>query len=96
MKVWGVKNKTMEYYKVIKSRQDYKGVRYFKLDWTAEKVVQVVVNQGHPKKGRANVFGVGLIARISFLCNYLSIGYVEKCSKKEYDNKFSDVLKMLK
>ena len=86
----------MEYYKIKKERQGYKGVRYFKLDWTAEKVVQVVVNQGEAKKGRANLFGIGLIAKITFLCNYLSIGYVEVCSKREYDKRFLDIVKMMK
>lgn len=86
----------MIYYKVVKARQDYKGIRYFKFDPMAEKVIQVVVNQGEQKKGRANLFGVGLISRITFLCNYLSLGYVETVTKKEYDKKFSEVFTMLK
>lgn len=84
------------FYKVVKERQEYKGVRYFRFDGISEKVVQVTVNSGEQKKGRPAMFGVGLIARMSFLTNYLAMGYVEKCSKKEYETKFDFVVSMLK
>ena len=86
----------MTYDKIVKKRQDYKGVRYFKFDPMAEKVVQVTVNQGEAKKGRANLFGIGLIARLTFYCNYLTLVYVEECSKIEYDKRFEEIVKMLK
>ena len=86
----------LTYYKVVKERQDYKGVRYFKFDPMAEKVVQVTVNQGEIKKVRANLFGVGLISRITFLCNYLTLGYLEQCNKAEYEKNFSQIVKYLK
>jgi len=86
----------MTYYKVVKERQDYKGVRYFKFDPMAEKVIQITVNQGEQKKGRANLFGIGMISRITFFCNYLTMGYVMECTKKEYETKFTDIVKMLK
>jgi len=84
------------YYRVIKERRDYKGDRYFKFNPMSDKVVQVCVNHGEDKRGRTNSFGICLIHRMTLLANYLSIGYVESCTKAEYDKNFNKVLKMLK
>lgn len=91
----GHKSDNTQYYRVVKKRHEYIGIRYFKFNPIYEKVVQVVVNQGEKRKGKTNLFGVGLICRTTFLCNYLSMGYVENCSQKEYETKFNDVVKML-
>lgn len=84
------------YYKITKEHKQYKGVRYFKYHAHAERVVQVCVNPGEEKKGRNATFGVYLIHRLTFLCNYLSIGYALRCTKAEYDKNFKQVVKMLK
>jgi len=86
----------ISYFKVVKNRTEYKGVRYFEFDPQSEKVVQVVVNTGETKKGKTNLVGISYISRITFIANYLSMGYVEKCPKKVYRHNFDIVVKMLK
>lgn len=84
------------YYVVKKSKREYKGYRYFYFNSDSEKVIQVTINCGEQKKGRPAMFGVGMIHRLSFLTNYLSMGYVEKCSKKMYDKHFDMVVGWLR
>lgn len=85
-----------EYYRVIKDRQDYKGEKYFRFNPASEKVVQICFNMGDIKKGRTNSFGVYMIHRLTFLSNYYAYRYVESISKKLFDSKFQEIIKMLK
>jgi hypothetical protein len=86
---------TAEYFRVCAERRDYKGDRYFKVDWQSDKVVQVCIHHGEIKAGRTNSFGVTLIHRLTFTSNYLAYRYVKHCSKEEYEKKFNEVVKML-
>lgn len=84
-----------EYFKIIKERQDYLGVRFFRVQYGAEYVTQICVDCGDVKKGKANTFGVYLITSNTFFSNYAG-RYVEPCSKKEYDNQFIKMVSILK
>ena len=84
------------YFKIKKEKQEYHGVRYFKHIDYCDKVVQVCIFNGDVKKGKSNTFGVYLIARLTFLTNYLAMGYAVICTKREYDKNFDKAFKMLK
>jgi hypothetical protein len=84
-----------QYYKILKDKSDYKGVRYFRFNHLGDYVYQVVVNPGYDKKGRNSCFGIYFIHRTTFLSNYFTY-YVEPCTKKEYEKNFDKVVKMLK
>jgi len=86
---------TFEYFKIIKDRQDYLGVRFFKVQYGSEFVTQVCVDCGDVKKGKANTFGVYLITSNTFFSNYAG-RYVEKCSAKKYNEMFDRMVKILK
>ena len=85
-----------EYYKIVKIRKEYLGVRYFSYNRQQEKVVQVCYATGDVKKGKSNSLGVYLIHKVTFVTNYLSMGYVEKCTKAEYEKMFTKVIETLK
>lgn len=88
---------TYLYYRIADARNEYLGVRYFKVvQERMDSVIQVVVNPGQERKGRGHTFGVYLISRITFFSNYLSMNYAVPCTKKEYDKSFEAVLKYLK
>lgn len=85
----------IEYYKIIKPRYEYLGIRYFKVDLRSESVIQIVELPGEPKKGRANALGIYLIARNTFISNYYSVGYAERCTKDQYNKAFQRTIKIL-
>lgn len=78
-----------QYFKVKADRVEYLGERYFKFDVQSEKVVQVCMSVGDVKKGKSNTFGTYLIHRMTFLTNYMAMGYVEAITKKQYDKMFN-------
>lgn len=85
-----------QYFKIVKTRHDYLGERYFRYNHLADSVVQVCCFPGDAKKGKSNTFGVYIIHRITFLTNYLAQSYAEPCTKAEYNKQFDKVVKMLK
>jgi len=89
-------SKNDQYYKMDKKRQEWLGVRYFRFNPNCDKVIQVCVGVGETKRGKSNTFGIYLIERLTFFTNYLAMGYAVPCTKKEYDNYFDKVLKLLK
>lgn len=88
--------KNWQYYKVRKERNAYLGVRYFKFNYNEDKCVQVCLFTGDVKKGKSNTFGVYLISKLTLFSNYLATNYIEACTKKQYDDAFNKVVKMLK
>lgn len=81
---------------VVDTRQEYLGVRYFRFHPRADHTIQVVIHEGEVKKGRTNAFGVYLISRITFLTNYMAMGYVTPCTKAKYDQAFEKTVNLLK
>jgi len=82
--------------KVRKERQEYFGNRYFRYSYDSQTVVQVCVSVGETvKKGKANNIGIYVIHKMTLFGNYLAMNYTEPCSKKEYETKFNEVVKML-
>lgn len=49
---------------------DYRGNRYFKVDWINQKCTQIVIDSGEKKKGRPHLLGVYYISLTSFLGTY--------------------------
>lgn len=83
--------------KVRKERQGYLGNRYFRFSYDSQTVVQVCLNVGETvKRGKANNVGVYVIHKMTLFSNYLAMDYTEPCSKKEYESKFNEVVKMLR
>lgn len=85
-----------QYYKVKKERLEYLGERFFRFNHSSEKVVQVCLTCGDVKKGKSNTFGIYLIHKMTLFSNYLAPNYIEPCTKKQFDNQFDKVVKMLK
>ena len=85
-----------QYYKTKKERFDYLGNRYFRVDFDSDVCLQVCLSCGDVKKGKANNFGVYLIGKLTFFTNYLAQSYVLPCTKREFDNQFNKMVKMLK
>jgi hypothetical protein len=84
-----------QYYKIKKDKQEYKGERYFRLDFDRPKVCQVCVNAGEVKRGRGASIGITMIDSISFMANYM-VYYLEPTSKKTFDQKFDMIVRILK
>jgi len=84
-----------QFYKTIPSRHEYIGERYFRFNNNSEKVVQVCTFTGDVKKGKSNTFGVYLIHKMTFLCNYLAVGYCEQITEAQYKKQFKKVIKNL-
>ena len=85
-----------QFFKVKPERHQYLGDRYFRFNHNAEKAVQICVTAGDVKKGKSHTFGIYLIHKITLFSNYLTCGYLEPCSKKEYEAQFKKVVKLLK
>ena len=84
------------YYKICSDRIQYKGERYFRFNYNHDTVIQVCVNPGNElKRGRANTICVYVVNKMTLLSNYLSMNYVEICTKKEYEKQFNHVVKLL-
>jgi len=84
-----------QYFKVIDSRQDYLGERYFRFNIHSEKIVQICKGVGEIKKGKSNTFGIYLVHRMTFMANYLSMGYLEPITKARYNKEFKQTILML-
>ena len=74
------------YFKIKKSRVEYKGERYFKVDYDRPKVCQVCVSGGEPGRGRASSPGITMIDSTGFFSNYMGF-YVEATTKALFDRK---------
>lgn len=91
-----MKNSNVSYFRITEKHKQYKGECFFKFDIHSEDVLVVrFIKSTEQGKGRANSIGVYLIARLTFLSNYLTMNYVEPSSKKEFDKKFTTILKLL-
>lgn len=84
------------YYKVRKERHDYLGERYFRYNNDSETCVQVCIFSGDVKKGKSNTFGIYVIHKMTLFANYLAPGYVEPCTKREFDKHFNKCVEILK
>lgn len=91
-----VKSKTKyQYFKITKEREQYKGQRYFRMNFDDEYVTQVCLLTGEPKRGIGASIGMYLITKLTFFSNYLNF-YVEPTTKAQWDNavkKVNDILK---
>lgn len=85
-----------QFYQIVKDRRDFKGERYFRFNPLTNSVVQICINQGEDKKGRAHVFGVYTIHRLTFLSNYFNMGYCEQIPRAEFNNQFKKIVNQLK
>lgn len=83
------------YFKIQKNHENYKGIRFFRVDPNQTYVTQVCVNSGYPKKGRGHNRGIYEIAHTTFYCNYISPNYVSLCSKDEFDQALLTTIKLL-
>jgi len=83
------------YWKIVQSRNEYLGIRYFKVDMNSEAVIQICVSVGETKKGRGHTFGIYVIDRMTFFSNYLGMGYAEPCDAKEYKKEFKRIVTYL-
>lgn len=86
----------VEYYKVKPERTEWLGVRFFKVDWDSIKAIQVCVGTGDVKRGKANAVGIYTIDKVTFCTNYLGMGYVTPCTKREFEKKFDLIVSALK
>ena len=85
-----------QFYKVCDNRVEYLGERCFRFNPHVEHVIQVCTNVGkETKRGRSSTLGVYLIHRVTFLTNYMSMGYITPITKKEYQKQFAKVVSML-
>lgn len=84
-----------QYYRVQKSRREYKGERYFRYHPNHEQVTQVCVYPGEVKKGRGNLTGVYLMDRGGFVMNWMAPPYLEPITKSTYDKNFNKVISFL-
>lgn len=83
------------YFKIRKERFEYLGNRYFRIDYNSDTALQICLSCGDVKKGKANNFGVYLISKMTLFSNYLAQNYCEPITKKEFDNKYKLMIKML-
>lgn len=89
-------NDGVQYLKVKKDKQAYLGVKYFKFNFSEERVIQVCCHPGElVRRGRTNAIGIYTVSKMTLLSNYLGMSYLENCTKKEYENKFEEVVKIL-
>lgn len=83
------------YFEIDKARQDYKGVRFFKVDAFSDTIIQVVLHAGEMKRGRGHHLGIMVISKINWYANYLAMGYAIPSTKKRFEMVFKEVIKLL-
>lgn len=83
------------YWKITPERQEWLGVKYFKWSADSDTVVLVVREPGEMKRGRNHAVGIHCIAKQTMASNYIGVGYIELCTKSEYDKAFNQVVKLL-
>lgn len=91
----GIKAAT-QYFKVVSTREQYLGKRFFRYNYQSEICTQIGVSFGDIKKGKSNNFGIYLISKLTFFGNYLGPGYLQVITKKEWDKQFEDILTALR
>lgn len=88
-----------QYFKTNKSDSPRFGIRYFRVDFTDEsvKALQICETVGaEVKKGKANNVGIYTISRMTLMCNYMAMCYVQPCTKQEFDSAFKRMVQRLK
>lgn len=89
--------KQHEYFKVVKDRQDYFGVKYFRQTFNSDTVLQVCVSPATElRRGRSNNIGIFFIDRNTFVMNYYAYSYVTPCTKKEFMKQFEKMVETLR
>lgn len=88
--------KAAQYFEINKTRRDWLGVRFFKWLPSRGEVIQIVAASGEQRRGRANNFGIYTITQMSFMSNYLAMGYAVPCKESVYQKAFKIVLSSLK
>lgn len=86
----------MQYFRVVSTREQYLGRRYFRYDYQSEICTQIGVSFGDIKRGKSNNFGIYLISKMTFFGNYLGPGYIQVIKKSEWDKQFEDILTALR
>lgn len=88
--------KTVQYYYFV---SQHRGERYFAiifLDGFPMYGIQVCLNPGTMKRGRAHNFGINRMSYVSIMSNYAFDSDFKLCTKKKYDTAFSKVVDSLK
>lgn len=85
-----------QYFKIKKERQNWLGIRFFRVNYIEGNVVQVCVAPGEERRGRGNMLGICVLSKITFFSNYLSMIYVQPCTRAEYNKQFEKVVKILR
>lgn len=81
------------YYKVVKDRAHYIGIKYFAVATDSDTVIQVCNCAGvELRRGRTNAVGLYTLTKLSFLSNYLAMGYVEIIPKKEFISEMNKII----
>ena len=84
------------YWTVRKKYRKWRGTRFFRIDWQAQEVVQVLVTPGEEKKGRGNTFGIYTISLVTLFGNFMGPGYLQSVTKAQFEEQFNEVVKFLK
>lgn len=88
--------KTMKYFYFTSS---YRGERYFGivyLDGFPIYAIQVCLNPGEHKRGRAHNFGISRMSYVSVSSNYAFDSEFKMCTKKRFDTAMKKVYAMLR
>ena len=84
------------YYKVKPEREIYLGKRMFRMDSDyRESVTQICITNGDSRKGKSNTFGIYLIQRTTFYCNYFAMVYLSEITEADWLNQFNETIKFL-
>lgn len=88
--------KTIKYFYFI---SEHRGERYFAivyLEGFPIYAIQVCVNPGETKRGRAHNFGISRMSYVSISSNYAFDSNFKFCTKKRFDNAMKKVYSMLR
>jgi len=89
-------HKRITYYKVTPKKEHFCGTRFFKFDLDSESVLQVCFKPSFEiRRGKSNNLGAYVISRMTFLSNWFAMNYVEPITKKEFDEKYNEIFKLL-
>jgi hypothetical protein len=90
-------NKTYQYFKIKNEKKEYFGEKYDRVSFDSDSVLCISFSiLTNTRRGHHNSIGVYVISRQSFATNYFSMDYLTACNKKEFDNKFDKIVRLLK
>jgi hypothetical protein len=86
-----------QYFKIKTDKKEYFGDRYYRVSFDSDNVLCISFSLlTNIRRGHHNSVGVYIISRQSFASNYFSMDYVIPCTKKEFNNKFNLIIRLLK